>query len=870
MLDFFDREQAYREVKVAVEQIKDGLPTVVWIEGESGVGKTRFMEYVCTQENGLNVFKYENDELFFKCERGSVGNSFGFVSAIICELQSKSPKKFETYVQKYFDNLSHITLLDACCSIIPQLDIFKSISKLVEDKYKNITSLQSTVSDYLIQRQLITLFSDMIIDFISEIYDKKRITFCIDDVQWIDTLSLNVLESILKTNRYKEKIEAISIFVTVCAKDELKDLALQTYIDTHQKLTVIYGDRVIGIWLTNFDITVTREIIKKTNRYGLIDCITDIQEKTAGNPLELVLTLQFSDDRVKEIIKSKQQGNTYLHNDEIFTIERIRDIYNKGKGYTVILNVLSILRQRLSITTVFKCVSNVYLSIWDDIYSFSDFTDSITYLENEKYIERDIFDSEIALSHDSMWRNVLDYLSENGEYVIYAKSVANTLLSMDNIIPSKQRVQRLLALKLLCRAAPYDCFVQFKKIYNKDKERIETEILSIGTVAFCSDTANLTHENVHFMVNDILLKLVASANLKNALRLCRFLQYKVKELLPDGEQIIFLINYVKVQTDLSNLRDSDDSAINLFENLYSYPINNYDLKLQILLLGMSVYEHVLKHDKIIELYDIANEIVTYHRSSISRKTLVVFYRNKGLCFPHKDLKDDYYRAVFHAMHIPQITYRQLFFGTSMNNLGLAYFYNGDINKALKAFLLSKKHLESMGYNVARINSNIGACYYMLHDLSKSYDFFSSASMQQTDGFFMRFCIQTNMALALYSINKKNDAKNILDTLISEYDIGKPRSTDTLVYCAAMINRGYIAFKENDYFKSAENYSKSRVHTYRYQNEEQLKKRKEMMSLSLAYATGESHKPSSYIDLNDTEMDIHKKPYSLVLFAFYVI
>ena len=761
-------------------------------------------------------------------------------------------------------------MLDACCSIIPQLDIFKSISKLVENKYKNITSMQGTVSDYLIQRQLVTLFSNMIIDFLSEIYEKKRITFCIDDAQWIDTLSLNVLESILKTNIKKEKIEAISFFITIRPKDDLNDIALQTYIDMHQKLLFIYNDRIIGIWLTNFDITTTREIIKKTNRYGLIDCITDIQEKTAGNPLEIVLTLQFSDDRVKEIIKNKQQSNVHLHADELISVERIKDIYNKGKSYSVILNVLSILRQRFPIATVFKCVSNIYLLIWDDIYCYSDFSDSIMFLENEKYIEQDMFDSEITLSHDSMWKNVLDYLSQNGEYVIYAKSIANTLLNIDNISPSKQRIQKLLALKLLCEAAPYDCFVQFKKFFNKDNEQIEAEILSIGTIAFCSDTANLTPQNVQFMVNDILPRLVSSANLKKAQRLCHILQYKYEDYLSISEQVTFLINYIKVQTDLSNLGSSNDSAINLFEKLYNYPIKNYDLRLQVLLLGMSVYEHVLKHNKIMELYIAANEIVMYYKPAISRKTLVVFYRNKGLCFPHKDLKDDYYNAVFHALHISNITYRQLFLGTSMNNLGLAYFYNGDINKALKAFIFSKKYLQFMGYNVARINNNIGACYYMLHDLTKSYDYFSSASTQQTDGFFMRFCIQTNMALALYFSNKKDEARKILDTLINEYDIGKPRSTDTLVYCAAMINRGYIAFYEKDYFKAAEHYSKSCMHEYRYQNEEQLKKRNEMMYLSLNYALGESLKESNYIDLTDVEMNIHKKPYSLVLFAFYVI
>ena len=86
----------------------------------------------------------------------------------------------------------------------------------------------------------------------------------------------------------------------------------------------------------------------------------------------------------------------------------------------------------------------------------------------------------------------------------------------------------------------------------------------------------------------------------------------------------------------------------------------------------------------------------------------------------------------------------------------------------------------------------------------------------------------------------------------------------------MINYGYIAFKEKDYFKAAECYKGSQIHTYRYQNEEQTKKRKEMLDLTLRFATDEIDASSNCLDLTDTGNDIFKKGYSLVPFAFYVI
>lgn len=46
MIKFFDRKSAYKDIETAINQINDGLSTVVWVEGGAGVGKTRFIEYV--------------------------------------------------------------------------------------------------------------------------------------------------------------------------------------------------------------------------------------------------------------------------------------------------------------------------------------------------------------------------------------------------------------------------------------------------------------------------------------------------------------------------------------------------------------------------------------------------------------------------------------------------------------------------------------------------------------------------------------------------------------------------------------------------------------------------------------------------------
>ena len=113
--------------------------TAVWIEGRSGVGKTRLLEYIFEQEPELNFFRFIADELFYKCEQGASGSSFEYIAAIIFEIQFRNPGFFERYIQNYFDSIQHISFLDACCLILPQIKGLKALGSLVDNKYKNIS-----------------------------------------------------------------------------------------------------------------------------------------------------------------------------------------------------------------------------------------------------------------------------------------------------------------------------------------------------------------------------------------------------------------------------------------------------------------------------------------------------------------------------------------------------------------------------------------------------------------------------------------------------------------------------------------------------------------------------------------------------------
>ena len=728
--------------------------------------------------------------------------------------------------------------------------------------------MQGKVSDRLVTSQLIDLFSDLILDFLIEEYKKDTIIFCIDDAQWLDQSSIRVLEVLIKKSRQEEKGPIISIFLDIWEKSGLGEDETRNYLKIFRMFSVLYPD-FKTIYLKNFDFLTTQEVIKETNRCYLIKQIPILYQVTDGNPMELEHTLRFSDDRVQDILRKKSSDSHSFPQEDTFTLEHVSDLYFQKPIYAIILSILAVLRRRISVQLLFHCMTNLYPVLLHEICIHQDFLSALTYLEEKKCITYSASNNQVALLHDSIYQTVLDYLSQNSDYLTYGKEIAMTLLHTERDTFLKKETRNLLALNLLCEVDSPKCLQCFQELYKRSNGHLEAEFFLTGSNAFCSTYLENGQKFVDFAVQVILPRLIESANLSAAQRLCHTIYLDFDHILSSTERVTYLINYIKAQIDLSIVSGSPESAVNLFEKLYELPCEDLNLKLQILLLGMSAYEHLLKHEKIKLLYYEAEEIVRQNSESISPEVMALFYRNKGLCFPHTVLKNDYFRSLRCATSISNVSLRHLAFGTSMNNLGLSYFYRGAIKSAVRAFDFAKRDLDSVGYNTARISNNIGACHYMLHNWDTAYHHFSMAAIAQTDGVFMRTCIQTNLALSLYSLRKEEEAKIILDSLIDEYLHGTPRSEDTLIYCAAMINRGYIAFQDKEYFKAADYYQKSLLHTYRYQDEEQRCKRESMRDIAIQRGI-KNDLSKSDMDLEDISMDFYKKPYSLVPFAFYVI
>lgn len=866
MIDLFDRENERKQIHNILGNKDITSPFFVWIEGVSGAGKTQFLKYIIEKTN-IFVFDFSDGEEMYKCDKINMKNEFSYISNVVFKILKNYPYKFQTFLQEYFDDQNSITFLDASCLVLPQLKIFTPIKNLIKTKYDDISQAQNNVTDKLINTQLIDFFSDVIVYYLEKIdSQRKHFLFCIDDMQWIDYSSLKTLNSVFKKIEKGNYRFILSMAITIRNSKSLTTEELDNYNSIFKVVENSFNN-IHTVVINNFNLKITRDLIISKRRCFLEENIQKIYQLTNGNPLELIQTLRFSDEEVKRLINCKYDQPSCHIDKSYFTQEMVFSLYKENSNFMLIINILSILDCTIPIKTIAKIAELISDKVYIQKFYITDYYHALNDLLNKEIIKESI--DGISISHDSMKTIVVEYIQSTGEYSEIVKIISNYLLSEKTLKFSKLKSNIYFSLKLLKDVDAYNAFKLFLDIISNKGLSLTVEIYEIGAECFCMCISNLEIDIINTVVDKILPTLLNAGKLRLAKKVSEYI-FNLRKKLSKEKQIKYLYCYIKVLIEMSILVSNDNniSATILFNELKRINIDNDDKKIQILLLGMSLYEHLLDFTTIDALYNSA-DLTLKSANDISYFTLSKFYRNKGLILSHRLLTNDYKLAYKYSKKMSFSLDKKIMNGTTLNNLGLSYFYSGCINKAIICFSASLQILKNIGCETARILNNISICHCILGDIELAYQNISEALAEDLEGNFISSTIQTNYALILYQYGDTEKAISILDNLINIYYSGNNKCSDEIVYSAALLNRAYIHIQNQEYFAAINDVKESKKQVYRYEQELQQKKRDEMIKYCLC-CENIIQENSIELDLYDRSKNIFKKPYSLMPFAFYVI
>ena len=851
-MNFLNRDKQRDKLKQCLDKIQKGIEQCIWIEGNSGTGKTYFVKYMKEQENPP-VFCFDDYSWLYKCNTNDINKEFSYIISLVSDLQSKHPDEFNKFLIDYFSGINSTNWIEKLLYLLPNLKLTAWTKDIIHNDTKEILNAKNDISTRIYPTGLPKFFAKLIIHMLVNVEKKEKILFCIDDACWLDCNSIKTINIILNMLSCSIVPNLKLSFAIITRKKEELEPDTSNYELLESVLKDYFGT-LEYIYIKNFDINTTRKYVEMMNKTVILEKTTSIYRITKGNPQELYQALKIDNEDLLELCNCQDEyTNMVASNELLFSLIR------KNQCTLPILACISLVHT-LKLQSYLPILVEAICNRINIQFSISNYDKSISVLKENDLISKG--KEEIIIKHDSVKEIVNNFLKQNGEYSEYVEAIATCL---EKYGERHNVMKEIFYLYGDCNTKK--CFDYFVNNYILENS-LDADIYKVVAESLIKDFSVFTIENLNnYIVPIIIRKCTYLSFYKVVYRLCCML-YDMKDKLDPNIKFQYLTLFSKVLIDMAMLDEKQPiNAIKTINEALQIKDLSADDKIEAHLLAMSAYEHILDFDNIKKHNTEAKEI--YSNNEISYYLKAMYLRNQGLVQSHINLKKSYEKAVAYAEKIENVQQRNLILGTCHNNLGLSYWYSDDITNAKSHFIIAKQYLDEIGYDIFRILNNISMCDLLEGNIEEAYKNLLQSKALNLDCVFEKICIQSNLSIIEWEMGERESAKHIALGIYNDYVNNCKKTTDELVYSSAMVNLGYFAFCEGNYGDAISKYHESQFFKYRYNNEEQFNKRQSMIEICLSKmnlgSTKEIHK-----DINDNGQGIFKCMYAPICFAYYII
>ncbi len=870
----FDREVEKDSIGRVLRSAEDGISSVLWLEGQSGTGKSALLDYAIS-ETTAKIIPFYSERDFFKCTKRTADESFSCVSGLLSTLEKENRRVFYRYLDRYVSRFARISLSDSILDVLPSLSFMKWSKNVLSRARRQKDVVLQGVSKCLLDRHLMNCFIELITNIFESDYCEIPIIICIDDIAWIDEPSLSILTSVSR-RLVSNQITCLSFLCATRDYYSIEEKEAYAYVEDSFKLAT---NNFCSLCVENFSQHITYEYLGSLNRNYLDANSRSIYELTSGNLQELSQAIKLPNTELnKRIVKYSRETNNdygfqpYISQDVILT-----EIINSRLSL-IILGILSLIEEQICVNTLLLIGQKYELLVSSNILNYHELDCHLEILIDKKKLVS-LKGNNVSVSHDSVADIIITYLVEAGLLPEMSKSIAN-LINGDpacaRLFSPTTRIST--TLHILRPVDPKLAFHEFMNYFENDGSTIS---LPRSLVELASDCLVDWHDltlPLPFIRRAISLldMLVNYTSLNCALRLSNYL-WNIRDRMPLDLLAIFSYSFTKTLIDFGHLDSGNEPCakevigrIKLNPHLSSFE------KARMLLLENSLHEHLLAYNRIVENDKVIKTLISDIINITERSIIaVIWLRNKGLSLFHGNLEKAYKKSISIVnRYLPSDdTNNILLLGTCWNNLGLSYFYQQKIDKAIDAFTKAFTYLDQIQYDGHRPLNNISACYVLLGEYEKAYDTIISAKHTRFRGVFEKISIDLNYSLVLWKLGREDMAIEVVMKYVHEYNQGDLSTSDTWVYAGAMYLAGYYYYQKEDYYESLQHYKASKFHTYRFSDDREKHRRNVMIDICLrAIGLPTSFNEDDYniIDFNGKSLDLYQKPYDIQLLAFYII
>lgn len=855
-MKFVNRTEERNFMREIVNEIMAEKETCVWIEGSRGSGKSYFIKYI-KENSELPMFYYEGHNWVYKCNESGIENEYQFFIEVISSFQLEYPKKFNNFLTKYFENIYDVSWIETLAYILPNIKFTEWAKDLINKPLEQIESAKNEISNRLYNTGLRSCLAKLVIYILTETKKGKNVVFCIDDACWLDQHSICTLKMLLNMAKY-EKYNELKISLIILTRP-IKELnsGKENYNLLETVLKDVYDD-IKYIRIKNFNYKSTQEYIELMDKKYVREITHRIFRVTNGNPQELFQALKFNDYDLSKII----QFETNVTYNNIFSSELIIKLASENTYVLPIICTISLMQQKMKLIWLATITRRFCYKVLNEEFNTIKYDKCIRILQEQNIIRINM--NTIEIVHDSLKETAIEYIKNSGEYYDYMNCLTDTI--KDEFEQNDDLLKELMY--LYSEFSPTKCFDMFTRYCWEDVHFSEGSVIKLIAQSLIKDNSLFILDNIIYYIVPIILEKCIQFSYYDLGYTISSIIYYMQNDLPFDTRYRYLICFAKILIDKGMLlRGEQFNALDVIDNVIALPQLDSEQKIESYLIAMSAYEHILDFENIKKYNTLAKQIID--NEHIRPLYHAMYFRNQGLVKSHCILEQQYIQAIKYSMQIEKDYESKLMLGTCYNNLGLHYLYSSDIEKALQSFECSQSYLNEIGYDVFRVLNNVAICYMLTGNEEKAYDYLLQAKSLNINCIFEKLCIQSNISIVEYKRGKCDIAKEIVSCVIDDYQKTARQTADSLVYSSAMVNMAYFYFLESDYINSLKLYNDSMFFDYRYNDDLQKKKRKEMLNLCM-YHLGIGDIPLHSIDTEDKDTNIFNKMYAPIAFAYYII
>ncbi len=868
---FFNRDSQRSVVRRFCDQLSNNHVSTLWIEGQSGVGKSELME-LAVEIVGESVFEYELGRKYAKCNEGDLTIDFAMVSNILATIESENPKDFGKSVFQHFDRFATPTLKEALIRAIPGIRGFQWFGDMIGKGRDRHDEAQSFVSERLLNRHLVSMFSDLLEGLLPTIVPSEVIVFAIDDVAWIDEMSLEVL--MLATNKLRANNISLSYILTSRDYFSLPDKS--RYLTVEKRFRGIASE-FINLTLDNLNRDFTKQFLHFCGRSELEHRLDFIYEYTCGNFQELAQTLKFSDESLERLYQNAVserepgEGSERSHEGRYLSLEYCRETIERSRLSKFLMGALTALRNSATESRLAFLAISLARTVDQDVVTADHVRATLDGLEKDGIVKQV---GKLVVSHDTVLEHVNSILIGTDERTAFWEAIAGALLALETSELSFPFPENLgVAMELIGQTDTRKALDIY--INNRDSLRklgfVPREFLSIAGNCLrqlCDKISDavLTNEAV-----PMVCELTLASQFAEAVALGDEVYARVGEI-PDERLFAFYYHFLTAMRECDYLKRTDNvSGQHIARLLLNLDTATKFDAVRARLLYCSVLEHLSRFDVVRKIYGSLPKMIS-QVPDVQERThaTAMYYRNMGLAQYHGDITSELKKGIEAARSLDRDEREQdVLLGTLFNNLGMCHIHADELNEAIKAFKTSLELLNRVQYGPEAPLNNLAVCNILAGKYEVAHEYVRKAIEVPLKGAYQKLAIDTTQSTVFWKLGKRAEAFELLGPIAGA--TAEVRSVvDPFVRAQAAMTYAYFLFQDERFAEAAQWYQQSIIDEFPYLTEENQQRRRLLVKYCLARAgldVGQDLGDMSTVVENGTKL--LNRPYGFNILALYI-